>query len=71
MLVHRRERDRLLGAVRRQGVTLIPLDIHFNDRGIAKVEIGIATGKKKQDKRETDKKRTWEREKARLLREKG
>jgi SsrA-binding protein len=71
MLVHKRERDRLLGAVRKQGVTLVPLDIHFNDRGIAKVELGVATGKKKHDKRETEKKRSWDREKARLLREKG
>jgi len=71
LLVHRREMNRLLGAVRREGVTLVPLDIHFNDRCIAKIELGIATGKKKHDKRETEKKRSWEREKARLLREKG
>lgn len=71
MLVHKRERDRLLGAVKRQGVTLVPLSIYFNDRGIAKVQLGLARGKRQYDKRETDKARDWNRQKARLLREKG
>ena len=61
--------NRLLGAVQREGVTLIPLSIYFNDRGIAKVDLGIARGKRKYDKRETQKKRDWDRQKARLLRE--
>ncbi len=71
LLVHRRELDRLLGAVRREGVTLVPLSIYFNARGIAKVDLGIAKGKRKYDKRETEKKRDWERQKARLVREHG
>ena len=61
----------MLGRVQREGATLIPLRLYFNDRGIAKISIGIATGKKKMDKRETEKKRDWQRDKARLMREKG
>ncbi|MEO9901001.1 SsrA-binding protein SmpB [Nisaea sp.] len=71
LLVHRKERDRLLGLVQREGATLIPLRLYFNDRGIAKISIGIATGKKKMDKRQTEKKRDWQRDKARLMREKN
>ena len=57
--------------VRREGYTLVPLSVYFNERGIAKVEIGLARGKRKADKRETEKKRDWQRAKARLMREKG
>jgi len=71
LLVHRRERDKLLGAILREGATLIPLSIYFNPRGIAKVELGLARGKKKADKREASKERDWKRDKARLMREKG
>lgn len=71
LLLHKREQERLLGAVKREGVTLIPLKLYFNDRGIAKVLLGLAKGKKKQDKRQTEKERDWKRQKARLLREKG
>ncbi|MEQ8333002.1 SsrA-binding protein SmpB [Nisaea sp.] len=71
LLVHRKERDRLLGLIQREGATLVPLRLYFNDRGIAKVAIGIARGKKKMDKRETEKKRDWQRDKARLMREKS
>ena len=71
LLVHRRQMNQMLGAVRREGVTLVPLSIYFNDRGIAKVEIGLARGKRKHDKRETEKERSWQREKARLMRDKG
>lgn len=71
LLVHRKERDRLLGLVRREGCTLVPLALYFNERGIAKLEIGVARGKKKADKRETEKKRDWQRQKARLMRERG
>jgi SsrA-binding protein len=71
LLVHRREGDRLLGAIQREGVTIVPLSIYFNDRGIAKVELGVARGKRKYDKRETEKRRDWERQKQRLLREQG
>ncbi len=71
LLVHRRELNKLLGAVRREGVTLVPLSIYFNSRGIAKVDLGLARGKRKYDKRETEKTRDWNREKARLMRDKG
>jgi SsrA-binding protein len=71
LLVHRRQLGRLLGAVRREGVTLVPISLYFNARGIAKVDLGLARGKKKHDKRETEKARDWQREKGRLMREKG
>ena len=71
LLLHRKESDRLLGLTRRGGYTLVPLSVYFNERGIAKVEIGLARGKRKADKRESDKKRDWERDKARLMRDKG
>ena len=69
LLVHKRELNRLLAAIQREGVTLVPLAIYFNDRGIAKVDLGVARGKRKYDKRETAKKRDWDRQKARLLRD--
>jgi SsrA-binding protein len=71
LLLHRREIARLIGAVQREGMTLVPLRLYFNDRGIAKLELALARGKKLHDKRETEKRRSWEREKARLMREKG
>lgn len=71
LLLHKRQIDKLLGATQREGFTLIPLKIYFNDRGRAKVELGLGRGKKLHDKREAEKERTWNREKARLMREKG
>ena len=71
MMLHKREMDRLLASIKRDGVTLVPLSIYFNNRGIAKVDLGVARGKRKYDKRQTEKKRDWERQKSRLLREKG
>jgi SsrA-binding protein len=71
LLLHRRERDRLLGQVKREGYTLVPLSIYFNERGIAKLDLGLAKGKQKADKRESAKQRDWQRQKARLMREKG
>ena len=71
LLLHQREITKLANAVNREGATLVPLDIHFTDRGIAKVTLGLATGKKKQDKRATKKEQDWKRDKARLLRDKG
>lgn len=68
LLVKGRERNKLLGAVQRQGVTLVPLAIYFNDRGLAKVELGIAKGKRKYDKRQSDKERDWKRQQGRLMR---
>ncbi len=71
LLVHRTQVRRLAAAVQREGMTLVPLKLYFNPRGIAKVELGIAKGKKLHDKRETSKARDWARDKARLLRAKG
>lgn len=71
LLLHRRQADRLLGAVQREGMTLVPLEIYFNERGLAKVLLGLARGKHKHDKREAEKTRDWGRERARLMREKG
>ncbi len=71
LLVHKRELRKLLGAIGREGMTLVPLSIYFNPRGIAKVEIGLAKGKKKHDRREAEKERDWKREKARVMRAKG
>ncbi len=71
LLVHAREKNKLLGAVKRDGMTLVPLAMYFNKRGIAKVEIGVAKGKNKADKREAVKERDWQRDKARLMRERG
>ncbi|MEM7498256.1 MAG: SsrA-binding protein SmpB [Pseudomonadota bacterium] len=69
LLVHARELARLHQGVGREGMTLVPLKLYFNDRGIAKLEIGLAKGKKNTDKRDTTKKRDWQREKARLLKQ--
>ena len=71
LLLHRREIARLSGLVQRQGYTLVPLSLYFNDRGRAKVELGIARGRRQHDKREREKERSWQREKARLMRARG
>jgi SsrA-binding protein len=71
LLLKKREVDKLLGAVQREGYTIVPMRVYFNNRGLAKVEIALAKGKKMHDKRETEKKRDWGREKNRLMREKG
>lgn len=71
LLMHRREIDRLTGAVQREGMTIVPLKLYFNDRGIAKLELALARGKKLHDKRQTERDRSWQRDKARLMREKG
>ena len=71
LLLHRRQIDKLMGAVEREGMTLVPLKLYFNEKGRAKVELALARGKKLHDKRETEKKRSWERERGRLLRAKG
>ena len=68
---HRRQIARLSASVQRDGATLVPLKLYFNDRGIAKLLLGLAVGKRKFDKRETEKRRDWERQKARLMRDKG
>ncbi len=71
LLLHRREVNRLIGSVQREGMTLVPLSIYFNNRGMAKVQLGLARGKRKFDKRQAEKARDWGREKSRLMREKG
>jgi SsrA-binding protein len=68
LLLHKRQIDKLSGAVLREGMTIVPLKLYFNEKGRAKLEIAVARGKKLHDKREADKKRTWDRERARLLR---
>jgi SsrA-binding protein len=71
LLLHRRQISKLVGAVERDGMTLVPLKLYFNEKGRAKVELALARGKKLYDKRETEKKRSWERERGRLMRQKG
>lgn len=71
LLLHRRQIDRLIGAVQRDGQTIIPLKLYLNEAGKAKVEIALAKGKKLHDKRETEAARDWQRDKARLLRDRG
>jgi SsrA-binding protein len=71
LLLHAREIEKLLGAVERKGMTMVPLSIYFNARGRAKVELALAKGKQAHDKRQTLKDRDWQRDKARLLRERG
>jgi SsrA-binding protein len=71
LLLHKNEIAKLIGAVRREGMTLVPLRLYFNDRGRAKLELALARGRKLHDKREVEKERDWNRQKARLLREKG
>jgi SsrA-binding protein len=71
LLLHRRQISKLSGAVEREGMTLVPLKLYFNPKGRAKIEIALARGKKLHDKRETERKRSWERDRARLMRERG
>jgi SsrA-binding protein len=71
LLLHKREVAKLAQAIEREGMTLIPLKLYFNPKGRAKIELGIAKGKKLHDKRETEKARDWNREKGRLMRVKG
>lgn len=71
LLLHRREVDRLQGAVERKGMTLVPLSIYFNSRGRAKVELALARGKNAADKRQTVKERDWKRDQSRIMREHG
>ena len=71
LLLHRKQINKLMGAVDRDGMTLIPLKLYFNERGRAKLLLAIAKGKKLHDKRESEKKRDWGREKGRLMRARG
>ncbi|MEL6202250.1 MAG: SsrA-binding protein SmpB [Pseudomonadota bacterium] len=71
LLLNKREIVKLVNATDREGMTIVPLKLYFNDRGRAKLELAVARGKKNYDKRETEKKRDWQRDKARLMRERG
>jgi len=71
LLLNSREIAKLAQGIEREGMTIVPLKIYFNERGRAKIEIAIARGKKLHDKRESEKQRDWNREKSRLMREKG
>jgi SsrA-binding protein len=71
LLLKKKQIGELIGATTRQGLTVVPLDIHFNDRGVAKVTLGVAEGRNKADKRQAIAARDWQRDKARLMREKG
>ncbi|MEC9343353.1 MAG: SsrA-binding protein SmpB [Pseudomonadota bacterium] len=71
LLVHRKEMAKLFSAVNREGMTIVPNRLYFNDRGVAKLQIALAKGRKAHDKREVSKERDWKREQGRLLREKG
>jgi SsrA-binding protein len=71
LLLHRKQVRELIGAITRDGTTLVPMDIHFNERGVAKITLGLAEGKKKHDKRAAIAARDWQRDKARLMRDRG
>ena len=71
LLLHKREIEKLRNAIARTGITIVPLKLYFNERGIAKVLLGIAKGKKQHDKRATQKDRDWKRDQARLMRDGG
>ena len=71
LLLHKREIDKLLGAVNRGGYTIMPLRLYFDKRGLAKLEIALAKGKQLHDKRETKKRQDWDKQKGRIMRDKG
>jgi SsrA-binding protein len=70
-LLHRRQIDKLIGAVRRDGRTIIPTRLYWNEKGMAKLELALAKGKSAPDKRQTEAARDWKREQGRLMRDKG
>jgi len=71
LLLHRKELDRLMAAIGRKGMTVVPLSLYFNDKGKAKVQLGLAKGKTHMDRRDDIKKREWQREQSRVMRAKG
>ncbi len=71
LLLHRKQIDRLIGAVEREGRTIIPTRLYWNDKGLAKLELSLAKGKKIHDKRATEADRDWKREQGRLMRDRG
>jgi len=68
LLLHKREASKLTGQIQREGMTLVPLSLYFNEKGMVKVELGLAKGKRKADKREAEKERDWKRDQARIMR---
>ena len=71
LLLHKKELAKMFNAVNREGMTIVPLSLYFNKRGMLKVDLGMAKGKRQYDKRQSDKARDWKRQKARLMRDKG
>ena len=71
LLLHRRQISRFIGAIQREGMTLVPLKLYINSKGKAKLALALGKGKHQYDKRQSEKKKDWERQKARLMREKG
>ena len=71
LLLHRKELSKIYGSISKQGMTIVPVSLYFNRKGLVKLEIGLAKGKKQHDKRETIKQRDWNRDKARILRDRG
>ncbi len=71
LLLQKRQIDKFIGATQREGFTLVPLKLYFNEKGRAKLELGLGRGKKLHDKRESEKKRDWDRERARVMRDRG
>ncbi len=71
LLLNKRQIDKFIGATQREGFTLVPLKLYFNENGRAKLELGLGRGKKLHDKREAEKQRSWDRDRARVMREKG
>ena len=71
LLLHQRQIDKLMQAVQREGLTIVPLKLYWNDKGLAKLEVSLAKGKKEHDKREATAARDWQRDKARLMKDRG
>ena len=71
LLLHQKEVHKLIGGIERDGMTVVPLKLYFNDRGLAKLQIALARGKKVHDKRQTEKDRSWQRDKQRIMRDRG
>jgi SsrA-binding protein len=71
LLLHRKQIDKLIASVQRDGRTIIPTRLYFNEKGTVKLELAVATGKKAHDKRQVSAERDWQRDKARLMRERG
>lgn len=71
LLLHKKELSKMINAVNREGITIIPLSLYFNKRGMLKVDLGLAKGKRQYDKRQSEKQRDWKRDQARILRNKN